>query len=283
MLEPNNIKEALKLLKEHNKEAKLLAGGTDLFIDIKNSTINPEYLISLSKIESLRTIKKTKEGLFVGSMTNANEIADNNLIQTWLPALSDAALSMASYQIRNLATIGGNICSAVPSADLPPPLIVGSAKICLSGLKSERSILLSEFFLGPRKTEINEDEIVTGFLIPVQPPNTGVSYKKFKLREANSLPTAAVAARITLKKGVIHDACLALGAVAPVPMVASDAMKILIGQKPSKDLFAACADKTFNECKPISDVRCCADYRRELIKTLTKRALEESLVRAGGV
>ena len=279
---PEKLNDALKLIEEHKGSTKLIAGGTDLLVDIKSGTYCPGRLVSLSHINELKKIRVSKGSLLVGVMATANDIAGNTDIKKWLPALSDAAFSMASYQIRNMATLGGNLCSAVPSADLAPPLIVADASIALKSRKAERLVPLDRFFTAPRKTVMKNDEIATHVVIPKQPAKSGSSYKKFKMREANALAAAAVAARLVIKDGKIGDARIVLGAVAPVPMLSIDAMKKLLGKPPSREIFEEAAQTTYTECKPISDVRCCADFRRQIVRALTARALGEALGRAGG-
>jgi carbon-monoxide dehydrogenase medium subunit len=187
---------------------------------------------------------------------------------------------MASPQIRALATIGGNIASAVPSADLPPTLIAAEASLELQCTESFREINLLEFFTGPRLTICREEELLTSILIPVPPSKTGISFQKFSLREANALAVASVASRITLEKETISKAIIVLGAVAPTPLLALKASESLEGKKPSPSLFEKAASTAKGEAKPISDIRGSVWYRKELIQVLTRRCLTESLKRA---
>ena len=279
---PNTINDVLTILDANKKHVKLIAGGTDLIIDMKNGVYCPEHIISLSRVNELKNIEETKQGLSIGTTVTANELASNIIVNNWLPALSEAAFSMASNQIRNIATIGGNICSAVPSADLVPPLMAADASISLRNKKSERLVKLQDFFLGPRKTVMKDDELATHIIIPKQPKKSGTSYMKFKMREANALAVASVAARLVLRNGKINDAKLVLGAVAPTPVFSNAAMKKLLNKKPSHKLFEDVSELTYVECKPISDVRCCADFRRNIVQALTIRALNQALSRARG-
>jgi carbon-monoxide dehydrogenase medium subunit len=279
---PEKLDDILNMLAERKGRAILIAGATDILIDIKNGTLNPNRLVSLSQVKELKSINESNGCLLIGATVTANRLAKSGIIRTRLPALSDAAFSMASYQIRNAATLGGNLCSAVPSADLAPSLIAAEANVILRSKKTERRVPLESFFTGPRKTVLNADEVLTHVEIPKQPANSATSYKKFRLREANALAVASVAARLVIKNGKIHGARLVLGAVAPTPMLSIDAMRVLVGKPPSRDAFVEAAEIAYTECSPISDVRCCADFRRQLIRTLTIRALDEALGRAGG-
>jgi len=278
---PRTLAEVLRLLVKL-KEAFIVAGGTDLFVDLKQGLVEAEALISLQNIKELKKIEKKDQKIRLGAMVTPQEIISHPLIKQYLPALADAAGSMASTQIRSMATIGGNIASAVPSADLPPPLIAAEACVELQCTESFREVNLLEFFTGPRLTICREEELLTSILIPVPPPKTGISFLKFALREANALAVASVASRITLEKDAISKATVVLGAVAPTPLLASKASESLEGKKPSPSLFEKAASTAKDEAKPISDIRGSIWYRKELIQVLTRRSLIESLKRAEG-
>jgi CO/xanthine dehydrogenase FAD-binding subunit len=276
---PQNLAEAFKLL-GGLKEARIVAGGTDLFVDIKQGLTEAGDIISLHKIEELKWIEKKDKKIRIGAMVTAQDIIFSSLIGQYIPALADAARSMASYQIRSMATIGGNISSAVPSADLPPVLITAEATVELRCSKSSREVSLSEFFRGPRETICHPEELLTFIFIPFPPPNTGISYQKFALREANALAVASVASRLTLKDGKIDRAAIVLGAVAPTPVEALKTSEFLSGKEPSQSLFEEASLMAKEEGKPISDIRGSIWYRKELIQILTGRALNIALFRA---
>jgi carbon-monoxide dehydrogenase medium subunit len=281
LVEPEDLATALELLAENKGKARLIAGGTDIVVDMKNFDEHPELLISLANGPGLAEIKAVGDDLFVGALATPNAIARSDLIQERLPALVDAARCMGSYQIRNLATVGGNLCSASPSADLPPALIAAGAELMIHGRSGERRIPLRSFFRDVRKTSLDPYEILTHVIIPKQPPHSGVSYQPFKLRDANALAVASSAARLTLDdSGKIGDAVVALGAVAPVPMLAEKSMKMLVGKDPGEGLFDEAARRASEEAKPITDVRGTKEHRRSLVRVLTRRALDEALTRA---
>ncbi len=280
LYQPPDVATAVALLAEH--KGKVLAGGSDLFVDLKQDLVCCEHLVSITHLGELAGIAEHEGGLKIGAVTTINQLAESPLVKKVLPALADAAFSMASYQVRNIGTVGGNICSAVPSADLPPALIAADGLIVLRGPDGERTVPLREFFTGPRRTVRREDEIATHVIVPALPPHTGVSYQKFKLRGANALAVAGVAARLTLDGDAIAQATVVLGAVAPIPMVAPETAATLVGQQPTEALFAEAATVARREARPISDVRGSAEYRRELIEVLTRRALSEALARARG-
>jgi carbon-monoxide dehydrogenase medium subunit len=278
---PRSLDEALKLLAKL-KDTRIVAGGTDLLVDLKQGLVEAETLVSLQKIKELKKIEKKDQKIRLGAMVTPQEIITHPLIKQYLPALADAARCIASTQIRSMATIGGNIASAVPSADLPPTLIAAEASVELQCTESFREVNLLEFYTGPRLTICRDEELLTSIFIPVSPHNTGISFLKFSLREANALAVVSVASRITLEKDVISKATIVLGAVAPTPLLALKASESLEGKRPTPDLFKKAASTAKDEAKPISDIRGSIWYRKELMQVLTRRSLTESWKRALG-
>jgi len=278
---PQTLAEALELL-AGLKNTRLLAGGTDLLVDIKEGIVHPENLISLAGIGGLKGIEKQDGRLRIGPLTTPFEIASHPLVNRHIPALADAARNMASPQIRSMATVGGNIASAVPSADLPPSLIAADAVVRLACSEGSREIDLADFFIGPRTTACRSGEVLTDVFMPVAPPQTGIAYEKFVPREANALAVASVAARLTLEEEKIAKSILVLGAVAPVPLPASGASGLLDGKEPSEALFLEAAAEAAAESRPISDVRASLWFRAEVVNVLAKKALAHALSRAEG-
>jgi len=276
---PRTLSEAIKLLRDL-KDARVMAGGTDLIVDIKQGLVKARDIISLQDIEELKGIKKERKEVCIGASVTPQDLQSSSFIKEHFPALAEAARSLASPQVRALATIGGNITSAVPSADLPPTLIAADASVELRCSRSSRKIPLSEFFTGPRKTVCRAGELLTSIFLPLPPPNTGISYMKFTLREANALAVASVASRLTLKNGKIEKAAVVLGAVAPTPVLALKASEFLQAKNPSPEVFEEAAAIAKEEGKPISDIRGSAWYRKELIQVLTRRSLSEAFERA---
>jgi len=275
---PQSVGEALELLGDL-EDARIVAGGTDLLVDIKQGLIKAKNLISLQDIQSLKGIREEDGNIFVGAAVTPKEIQTESLIDQYLPALSDAARSMAATQVRTMATIGGNIASAVPSADMPPPLIAAGASVVLE-CGTSRDIRLVDFFTGARETVCGAGEVLVSVRIPVPSPRTGSSYQKLALREANALAVVGVASQITLRGDKIEKANVVLGAVAPTPVWALKASEFLCGQIPSETLFVEAASLAIHAAKPISDIRGSAWYRKELIPVLTRRSLEVAWARA---
>ena len=278
---PQTLAEALELLAKL-ESARLLAGGTDLLVDLKEGIRRAENLISLNAIEELKGIEVREGRIRIGALTTPQELASHPLTRQHIPALADAARSMASPQVRSMATVGGNIASAVPSADLPPALMTADAAVQLVCSVSPREMALADFFKGPRETVCGAGEVLASVFVPVPAPETGMAYKKFVPREANALAVASVAARLTLENRRIVKGLIVLGAVAPTPLLASRASARLHGEIPSEALFAEAAALAAEESRPISDVRSSLWFRTEILPVLTQRALSEALHRAQG-
>jgi len=277
---PKTLSEALSLLRKHKGSAKALAGGTDLLPKMKRRELAPKYLIDLKGIANLNFIKYEKQkGLRIGAGTTLNEILESSVISKRYPILTEAVSQMASTQIRNIGTIGGNLCNAVPSADTAPPLIALGAKLKLVGPQKARTIFVEDFFKGPDKTVLDPGELVAEVQIP--PPHSGElgTYLKHTIRAEMDLAVVGVAAYLALdsKKHICKDVKIVLGAVAPIPMRAKKAEAVLIGKTLDDDLIERAATIASEESKPIDDIRSSAEYRREMVRVLTKKALRQSL------
>ena len=278
--QPTDVKGACALLRKLGNRARVLAGGTDLLVDLKQKSAVAEHIVDITAIPDLGKIEEDRGVLSIGALATHSQIAENRLVADHLPALCDAARSIAAQQVRNVGTIGGNIVSAVPSADLPPVLIAAEASVMLHNGRRERACQLHEFFTGPRSCLCGQDEVLTRVVIPPQPPNSGSAYHKFALRNANALAVAGVVARLVLSNGRVKEARIVLGAVAPSPMLAGKASGYLAGKEPTEEAFAEAGKISREECQPISDIRGSAEFRRELVEVLTRRALADALSRA---
>ena len=277
------LAKASELLQRFGSTARLLAGGTDLLVDLKAKRVMVDHIISINRIDDLKGVTLSAESLRIGALTTITELDEAPPVRDQCPAILDATRSMAVRQVRNLATVGGNLASAVPCADLPPVFIAMNATVALWSTKGERLLPLEQFFLGPRRTALREDEILSGVEIPNAPPGFGASYARFGLREGNAIAVAAVAASLRLAAdGAIQDARVVLGAVSPIPKLATKASEMLLGSAPADELFAKAADVATAEADPISDIRGSAEFRRELIRVLATRALVKALRRAKG-
>lgn len=274
---PGSLQEACDLLGRFGPRARVLAGGTDLLVKMKHELLAPEVIVSLKNLSQLTGVRYDQgRGVVIGARTTHNELANSQVLQEKYLSVCEAAHHMANNQIRNIGTIGGNIVNAVPSADLPPILIALGALIRLVGQAGERVLPLEEFFTGPSQSVIARDEILTEIVIPDQ-PFTGSTYIKFGLRRSGALAVVGVAAAVTVEEGILKDARIALGAVAPVPVRAKKAEDILRGKPVTDDLLEEAAACAAGECKPISDIRGSEEYRRDMVRVFTRRALRKAV------
>lgn len=276
---PASLPEAVKLLSTHGTDAKLLAGSTDLILAMKQHTVTPSHLINLKTIPGLSGIKADAKGLSIGALTTMAEIEGSTIIKETYTPLWEAACVMASPQVRTLATIGGNLVSAVPSADTAPPLIVLSAQAHITGPAGERTCPVEALFAGPSACSIAPGDIVTRITIPL--PSGKGAYLKLMRRAALDLALVGVAAYVNLDaKNVCTDVKIALGAVAPTPIRATSAEAVLLGNVLTEELAAAAGKLAGTECRPITDVRASQEYRCSMVEVLTKRALLQAMSRS---
>lgn len=279
--ECRTLDDASALLVKYAPRARLLAGGTDLLVDLKAGRTSADHLISLNRIDELRGIFEVSGGLRIGALTTITQLDRSPLVRRKFPVLRDATRQMAVRQIRNVATVGGNLACAAPCADLPPVLMVLSARVTLWASKQERTIPVEDFFVNVRKTQCRENEILRAVDVPCQPDRSGAAYARFGLREGNAIAVAAVAASLEIEpSGKIVAACIALGSVAPIPTLAIQAAQALIGEVASDAIFEEAGRGARAAAKPISDVRGSAEFRRELVEVLTVRALRSAHARA---
>jgi CO/xanthine dehydrogenase FAD-binding subunit len=275
--EPSEIQEACTILAELKGSASLIAGGTDLIVNMKKGQISPGDLVSLNRIDGLRekSLDPYNGCARIGACITAAELARFKEIRDRFSALAAGAEALGTPLIRNMATIGGNLVTARPAADLAPPLMAYAASVALSSLTGERVVSLDNFFLGPGQTVIREDEILTEILLDYPPPHSGCAYLKMGIRKTLEIGLVNVAAFLCLDESnrAIQKARIVMGAVAPVPMRATSAEQLLLNQIPENNLFAKAGETAAQESKPIDDFRGSAEYRREMVKVLTKRAL----------
>lgn len=279
--EATTLEHAAEVLTRYAPNARLLAGGTDLLVDLKTGRASFEHLVSINCIDALRGISETSEGLRIGALTTVTQLGRSTVVQERFSPILDATSRMAAPQIRNVATVGGNIAAAVPCADLPPILTAMNASVVLWSTKGQREVPLDGFFVGPRQTVLGDNEVLTAILVPKLPPRFGAAYARFQLRDGNTIAVAAVAASLLLgDDDTVQDARIVLGAVAPVPKLVESAAALLVGKPPDDDAFRMAADAAAAEAEPICDVRSSADFRREIVGVMTRRALAAALQRA---
>ncbi len=271
-LTPRSVHEAVEFMSDREGEVHILAGGTDLLLRMREGTITPRAVMSLKKLPDFRTIDHSKDsGLRLGSMVTLRQIARSAQIREHYPSLAEAALLMASEQIRSLATIGGNLCNAAPSADMAPPLIALDAVVRLVGPEGERRLPLEEFFLGPGSTALGSGELLAEIEVP--PTERLTRYMRLTPRAHMDIAVVGVAAGVQLDNSEVRAARIVLGAVAPVPLRVRPAEEALIGKPLAEAAIEAASTIAADECSPISDLRGSEWYRRRMVGVLVRRAL----------
>jgi len=279
---PRSIEDCLKLLAERGPEAKLVAGGTDLLPQMKNGLIKPAAVIDLSGVADLRVLRREDgAGLRVGASVAAREIELDPYTRSTYPALAESGALVGSVQIRNLATVGGNLCNAAPSADMAPPLLALDAEAIIAGPRGRRRVPMADFFTGVRRTVLAPDELLVELIVPAPGPRSGGQYLRHTPRRELDIAVVGVASQITLSDGVCRKARIALAAVAPTPIRATAAERALEGQPLTAQQIARAAQRAVEAARPISEQRGSADFRRHLVGVLTRRTLTTALERAG--
>ena len=281
-LVPSTIDEAIDHLRSL-EDAVILAGGTDLIVAMKLKGLRPKNVISMKKLKGqLSYIVKDADEVRIGALTCFHDIEKSPLIKEKFEVLHEAVTQIASYQIRNIATIGGNLCNASPAADSAPPLMVLGAKLIIAGPSGERGVPIERFFVGPGRTVLEKGEILKEIVIPIMPENSGASFVKLGRRKSEDISVASAAAFVLLEGNTIKDVRIALGSVAPTPIRAYNAEREILGKEISPSLLERAGEKAKEECSPITDVRASAEYRREMVRVLTRKALEIAINRAKG-
>jgi CO/xanthine dehydrogenase FAD-binding subunit len=279
---PRSIEDCLKLLAERGPEAKLVAGGTDLLPQMKNGLVKPAAVIDLSGVADLRVLRREDgAGLRVGASVAAREIELDPYTRSAYPALAESGALVGSVQIRNLATVGGNLCNAAPSADMAPPLMALEAEAIIAGPRGRRRVPMADFFTGVHRTVLAPDELLVELIVPAPGPRSGGQYLRHTPRRELDIAVVGVASQVTLSDGVCRKARIALAAVAPTPIRATAAERALEGQPLTAQQIARAAQLAVEAARPISDQRGSADFRRHLVGVLTRRTLTTALERAG--
>ena len=240
-------------------------------------------MIRLGEIRELDYIRPDETGgLRIGALTTIVKIVSSPLIRSKFGILAEAAAMLGTPAIRNQATLGGNLCNAAPSADTAPPLLVLEANAKMVGKEGEKIVPIKDFFVGPGQTVLGQDHLLTEIRVPNTPAHSGGAYLKQKRRQGADLAVVGVAAWVVMRGEVLEDVKVALGAVAPTPIRAKGAEEILRGKKLDQELLEKSGQAAVREASPIDDIRSSADYRRELLAVLTRRAITQAIQQAEG-
>jgi len=271
---PQTLDEAFTLLSRYNGRAKLIAGGTDLMLQLKSGRFAPQAIINLKRLPELQGLDYDQEnGLQLGALTTLLELTRSPLINQHYPVLAQAAGLMASEQIRSFATVGGNLCNASPSADLAPPLIALDGVALIVGPAGERRLSLEAFFRGPGQSVLEPGELLKGIQLP--PPQGRATYLKQAPRAFMDIAVAGVAVRLLQESGRCRQARIVLAAVAPIPLRVLPAEAVLQDHPLTEDRVSQAAQLAAAACSPIDDVRGSAWYRRRMVEVLVKRGVNQ--------
>jgi CO/xanthine dehydrogenase FAD-binding subunit len=274
---PRSPEDAVAQLRERGPDGKVVAGGTDLLLQIKARVVRPGYVVDVSRLKDLDRIEdRRREGLYLGAATRMRAVQLSPILRERYGIIVDGAKLVGSIQIRNLATVGGNLCNAAPSADIAAPLLAAKATAEILGPEGVRRVPLDEFFLGPRRTVLGPAELLLGVLVPEPPPRSGGHYLRHTPRKEMDIAVVGVGSTVTLEDGRCREARIALAAVAPTPLRATRAESALRGQPMSEATIAEAARIAATEARPIDDVRGSAEFRRHLVEVLTRRTLTEA-------
>jgi xanthine dehydrogenase FAD-binding subunit len=282
--EAKTIDEAMFLLSE-NPNLIIIAGGTDILIKIHGGKLEKIDLLSINNIVSLKNIKKMEDGTInIGPLTTFSQIANDPLIAKSIPVLAEASLSMGGPQIRNVATIGGNICNGATSADSASTLFALNAKLKLKSLKDERIVPIEEFYLGPGKVDLRPGEMLIAILIDQKEyKDYGGKYIKFSMRKAMDIATLGVSVVCKVKDNLLEDVRIGLGVAAPTPIRCHEAEEYARNKEVTTETIKEIGKLAVKPTKARTSWRASKEYREHLVEELTGRALKSAILRAGGV
>ncbi|HZU32242.1 MAG TPA: xanthine dehydrogenase family protein subunit M [Candidatus Angelobacter sp.] len=280
-LRPKTLREAVSMLQQHGDDAKILSGGQSLIPMMKLRLARPSHLIDINRVTGLSYIKEDGGFLKIGGLTRESELESSDLIRKKYPLLMDTATVIADPQVRNMATVGGNLAHGDPANDHPATMMALGAQIVATGAKGERVILIDDFFVTLFTTALQHDEILTEIRVPVPPPKSSGAYFKLE-RKVGDFATAAVAVQLTLDAGgAVQNIGIALTNAGATPIRAKAAEDALRGKKPDAALIAQAAQLAMDAAQPSADLRGPVEYKKGLVKEFTKRALARALERVG--
>ena len=277
---PQSLEDCLKVLADRGPDAKLLAGGTDLLPQMKNGALKPALVVDLSAIGRLRRIDNGQAGLRIGAAVTARELELSPAVRGAYAAIAESAALVGSIQVRNLATLGGNLCNAAPSADMAPPLVALEAQAVIAGPGGERRVPVADFFTGVRKTVLAPNELLVELVVPAPGAHSGGQYLRHTPRRELDIAVVGVASQLAMANGRCAKARISLASVAPTPVRAIAAERALEGQVVTADLIERAAALAIEAAKPISDQRGSVEFRTHLVRVLTRRTLTAALARA---
>jgi carbon-monoxide dehydrogenase medium subunit len=274
---PSSMKEAAELLSKYDGDARVMSGGTALMLLLKQSLVNPDHIISLHRVPEARSIEVSDGVLHIGGLVTQREMELSSVVREATPLLANAYSRVATVRIRNAATVGGGLAQADPAMDPPSSLLVLNASVKVTSASGERVIPIADWYSDYYETTINEDEIVTELLVPVQPTDLAWTYIKYLPRTEDDYATVSVAALGKAENGKISEVRVGLGAVSSTALRATDLEAALQGADVSLDMLKDASQAVADIVDPTSDPRGSADYKRDMAVVFARRALQKVL------
>ena len=280
---PRTLNDALKLFARPGA-VRALAGGSDIIDQLKTGRRKADLVVDVKRIPELLRLEMAGDGLHIGAARCCTDVHQSATVRPRYAGLAEAAGLVGSVQIQNRAAVGGNVCNASPSADTTPALLVHEARAVIVSLRGRREVALTDFFTGPGQTVLQKGEILQELVLPLPPQNSASAYLRFIPRNEMDIAVAGVGSYLELEPGtmLVRKARIALASVAPTPVRARAAEAMLEGRIISADLIANAGEAAVQAASPITDVRGSAEYRRELVKVLTRRTLDACVLRITG-
>lgn len=279
-IEPKTVREACCVLSDYPEEARIYAGGTSLLLLMKQGIVRPTYLVNIKKIPKLRYIENETAGLRIGALTTHHDLEVSPIIEQHFPMISEIEPEIANIRVRSTGTVGGNIGFAEPLTDLPPIFIALDARVKIETPENERLIPLEELFVGYYETCLEPNELITEIQMNKPPSNFGLKYFRFSAGSDKPAVGSAAAVRIDSKGRTCADARVVLGCVAPTPLRVREAEDVLKGKEFRPELAEQAGQIAARVCSPLADIRGSEEYKRAIVKVLTRRAVEEAFQRA---
>ena len=280
---PETVEAAVSLLVGANGDARVMAGGTDVLVQLHTEMIDPDLIVDIKNIPELRTIAAEAGGFRVGAAVSGMELMDHAAFNAAWPGVMEGVALIGSVQVKGRASIGGNLCNASPAADSVPPVIAAGATATIAGSNGSRTVPVEDIITGPGATSLAAGEIITSFLFPARPPHSGDSYLRLTPRTEMDIAVVGAAVNLTLDaSGRCVAARVVLGAVAPTPVVVADAAEALVGSQVDDAALSKMAEAASAACNPISDKRGTKQYRIKTAAVIARRAAEKALERARG-
>jgi len=282
--EPSSVEEARETLRRGKGRYRVLAGGTDVILQLRRRVKQYAGLVNIKRLPNIGAWSvEPNKGLKIGAATLMRELETSRAVAERFPSLLDSLKLIGSIQLRNIATIGGNLCNASPAADTAPSLIVlGASATFLDNGSNPGTVSVEKFFSGPGRSVLGPEGLLLRVDVPEPKETTGDSFERLTPRSAMDIAIVSAASRVTLDRssGKIEDVAIALGAVAPTPLRALKAEAVLRGHDPIPELLVKAAQIAMGECRPIDDIRGTAAYRKAMVSVLVRRTLERAIERA---